>query len=99
MPFNGNSILVMDHASIHHVDSVIEVIEEVGCLLLFLPPYSPDHNPIEECFSKIKSQLRSSDPIAQEIPIDGFPDLIMSAFDTVSAEDSHGWFKDGRYNV
>ena len=96
MPFNGinpHSILVLDNAAIHHVDSVIARIKVIGCLLLFLPPYSSDLNPIEEAFSEIKSQLKASDPIAQQIPEEGFPDLIISTFDTVSAEDSYGWFK------
>ena len=63
MPFDGanpQSIIVMDNdASIHHVYPVIEALEDAGCLLLFLPPYSPDLNLIGECFLKVKSQLRS----------------------------------------
>ena len=100
MPFNGvnpHSILVLDNAAIHHVDLVTTLIAEIGCLLLFLPPYSPDLNPIEEAFSKIKSHLKASDPIAQQIPEEGFPDLILSTFDTVSPEDSYGWFKHSGY--
>ena len=59
-PFNGlnrNSIVVLDNASIHHLDKVQEAVDSVGALLWFLPPYSPDLNPMEECFSKVKRYL------------------------------------------
>ena len=62
MPFNGtnpNSIVVLDNCSVHHVSGVASMITEVGALVHFLPPYSPDLNPIEECFSKVKSLLKS----------------------------------------
>ena len=57
MPYNGinpHSIVVMDNASIHHIEGVKEMINEVGALLLYLPPHLPDYNPIEELFSKLK---------------------------------------------
>ena len=102
MPFNGvnpNSILVLDNATIHHVQSVLEVIKDTGCLLLFLPPYSPDLNPIEETFSKIKYELKANDALIQKLPEGGLPDMIQSAFDTVSPEDSYGWFKHSGYII
>ena len=52
-PFNGvnpNSVVVLDNASIHHVSSVVDAIHNTGALVHFLPPYSPDLNPIEEAF-------------------------------------------------
>ena len=58
MLFNGvnpHSIVILDNASIHHVQGIVEMINEVGALVLFLPPYSPDFNPIEEVFSKLKA--------------------------------------------
>lgn len=64
MPFNGynpHSIVIMDNCAIHHVSGIREMIEEVGALLLFLPPYSPDFNPIEEAFSKVKGALQCMD--------------------------------------
>ena len=95
MPFNGvnsNSILVLDNATTHHMQSVLELIKEIGCLVLFLPPYSPDLNPIGETFSKLKYDLKANDSLIQKLP-EALPDMILSIFDTVSTEDSYGWFK------
>ena len=52
-PFDGTnqqSIVVMDNASIHHVDGTVEMIQEVGALVMIIPPYSPDFNPINELY-------------------------------------------------
>ena len=51
----------MDNASIHHVDKVVTTIQRTGALLRFLPPYSPDYNPIEELFAKVKAFLKASE--------------------------------------
>lgn len=53
-------IVVLDNLSSHKSDAVREAIEEAGAELLFLPPYSPDLNPIEQVFSKLKRALRRS---------------------------------------
>ena len=53
MPFDGinpKSVVIMDNASIHHVEEVVSTIEGIGSIVKFLPPYSPDLNPIEEVF-------------------------------------------------
>ena len=55
-----NSVLVMDNATIHHNEELIKIIESVGCKIIFLPPYSPDYNPIELAFSVIKSWLKKN---------------------------------------
>lgn len=49
---------MMDNLGAHRPVRIRELIEERGCELLYLPPYSPDYNPIEEAFSKIKAILR-----------------------------------------
>lgn len=54
----GQEVVVMDNLSAHKGERVRELIEHRGCELLYLPPYSPDLNPIEEAFSKIKGILR-----------------------------------------
>ena len=55
-----NSVLVMDNAQIHHDEFLVSFIESIGCKILFLPPYSPDLNPIETAFSSIKSWLKKN---------------------------------------
>lgn len=51
-----HSVVIMDNASIHHINSVIHAINVVGALVRFLPPYSPDLNP---CFWRVKAVLAS----------------------------------------
>lgn len=55
-------IVVMDNLSSHKVAGVREAIEGVGATLVYLPPYSPDLNPIEQVFSKIKHEIRKREP-------------------------------------
>ena len=55
MPFDGtnpHSVVVLDNCAIHHMAEVKSMLEEIGVLVHFLPPYSPDFNPIEEAFPK-----------------------------------------------
>ncbi|RYF44329.1 MAG: IS630 family transposase [Cytophagaceae bacterium] len=56
------SVLVLDNAPIHHNPTLREKVEEAGCFLLYLPPYSPDFNPIEHVWSWIKHQVRTCAP-------------------------------------
>lgn len=58
-PYPGsNSVIVMDNARIHHNADLISLLEGLGCRVIFLPPYSPDYNPIETAFSIIKSWIK-----------------------------------------
>lgn len=60
MPFNGvnpHSVVIMDNCAIHNVDGIVKSIHDVGALVHFLPPYSPDFQPIEETFSKVKTKM------------------------------------------
>ena len=52
------SILVLDNASIHKGGRIKALVEAAGCELLYLPPYSPDFNPIEQCWSPLKNRIR-----------------------------------------
>ena len=63
-PFNGvnpRSILVLDNASIHHVNKVIELTNNRGVMIQFVPAYSPDFMPLEEVFSQVKYFLKRSE--------------------------------------
>ena len=53
-----HSVLVMDNARIHHDDDLVAEVENIGGRVLYLPPYSPDLNPIETAFSAMKSWLK-----------------------------------------
>jgi len=80
--------VVMDNCSIHKGDEIEALIERSGARLIYLPPYSPEFSPIENCWSKIKSLLRS-------IGARNYPDLaraIEDAFERVSLEDMRNWF-------
>lgn len=98
MPFDGqncNSIVVMDNASIHHSEKVIELIASVGALLIYLPPYSPDLNPIEEAFSSVKAFLKDHEAIAytsRDIEI-----IMQAAFNRISTDVCQGWFSNSGY--
>ena len=73
LPFpNPRSIVVMDNCSIHHVEQVTALLEEAGILVLFLPPYSPDLNPIESVFGFVKGYLKQYTDISH-----AFPDYIV----------------------
>ncbi len=71
MPFDGrnpHSIVVLDNCSIHHLDKVVDMIHEVGALVHFLPPYSPDYNPIENMFSKLKAEMKAIEHYLSLLP-------------------------------
>lgn len=95
MPFDGlnpNSVVILDNCSVHHVQGVVSMITEVGALVHFLPPYSPDLNPIEECFSKVKSQLKSMETTYE----DDLKTHILCAFSSITSEDCKGWISDSK---
>lgn len=58
----AGDLVVMDNLSAHKVDGVRQAIEAVGAALVYLPPYSPDLNPIENVFAKIKGEMRKRKP-------------------------------------
>jgi transposase len=70
------SILVMDNYTIHHSAKVREIVEAAKCTLLYLPTYSPDFNPIELIFSKIKAFLKKSCPDNLQKLMDAFAKAI-----------------------
>ena len=81
-------VVVMDNLSAHKGGRVTEIIEARDCQLLYLPPYSPDFNPIEQAFSKIKGLLRRAEARTRESLIEAMG-LALSA---VSTRDAQGFF-------
>lgn len=86
-------IVVMDNLSCHKVKGVKEAIEEAGASVLYLPPYSPDFNPIEMMWSKIKALLRNWKTDTPELLHSVIPD----AFSSISVSDISGWFAASGY--
>ena len=99
-PFDGKnsrSIVVMDNASIHHVEEVTTAIHNTGAILHYLPPYSPDYIPLEESFAKVKAFLKANKTVYEVTQTP--PLLIMMAFNSVTAEDCMGYIKHAGYNI
>uniref|UniRef100_A0A1X7TWP6 Tc1-like transposase DDE domain-containing protein n=1 Tax=Amphimedon queenslandica TaxID=400682 RepID=A0A1X7TWP6_AMPQE len=97
MPFNGtnpHSVVVLDNASIHHVDEVVELMESTGALVQFLPPYSPDLNPIEEAFSKVKYTLKANEIVSDILDPET---LFLYSFNSISKEDCINWIRHAGY--
>ena len=81
-------VVVLDNLSAHKSEDARTAIEAAGARLLFLPAYSPDFNPIELAFAKVKERLRAA---AERTP-DGLITATASAIDAVSAADAHGFY-------
>jgi transposase len=87
-------IVVMDNLTPHKNQETLDLIEQAGAQVLFLPAYSPDLNPIEKMWSKIKQLLRSAEARS-------YPDLlqaITSALQKVTPQDAAGWFASCGYS-
>lgn len=82
-------VLVMDNLSTHKVDGVRQRIEACGASLLYLPPYSPDLNPIEKAWSKLKQAMRSTAARSTEALHQAVADLLPSITD----KDAIAWFR------
>ena len=81
-------MVVMDNLSSHKAPAVRAAIERAGATLLFLPPYSPDFNPIEQAFSKLKAHLRK----AAERTIHGLWNAIGRILDLYSPKECTNYF-------
>ena len=88
-------VVVMDNLSSHKGSRVRELVEERGCEVLYLPPYSPDLNPIEEAFAKIKTLLRRAGARTREALIEATG----RALDAVTASDARGFFEHRGYRA
>jgi transposase len=81
-------VVVMDNLSAHRGGRVKEIVEGAGCELVYLPPYSPDLNPIEQAFSKVKGLLRKTQARTREALIEAMG----RALDAVTVRDVRGFF-------
>ena len=91
-PYDGiapKSVAIMDNCSIHHIPAISDLFSSAGILLIFLPPYSPDYNPIELAFSSVKYFLKQHDIVMQAMQ-DPIP-LIKCAFDQISVDMCNSW--------
>jgi transposase len=88
-------LVVMDNLSSHRGSRVRELVEGRGCELLYLPAYSPDLNPIEQAFSKIKALLRRAGARTREALIEAMG----RALDAVTADDARGFFEHRGYRA
>jgi transposase len=85
----SGDVVVMDNLSSHKVDGVRNSIEKAGAELLYLPPYSPDLNPIEKAWAKLKQLLRSAKPRSQNT----LDQAITEALKRISPDDAKAWFR------
>jgi transposase len=88
-------VVVMDNLSVHKVQGIEAMIGEAGATLIYLPPYSPDWSPIEPCWSKIKTWLRSTKARSRE----ALDDALAKIISKISNSDARGWFAHCGYPI
>lgn len=87
-------IVVMDNLSPHKSEPTLELLRGAGAQVLFLPAYSPDLNPIEKMWSKLKAYLRKAEPRTRE----ALEAAIAAALKTVTAQEARNWFASCGYS-
>ena len=85
----AGDVVVMDNLPAHKVAGIAEAIQSKGARLLYLPPYSPDLSPIEQCWSKVKTYLRKAQARNQE----DLEAALAMALATVTGSDAQNWFR------
>ena len=88
-------VVVLDNLGAHRASRIEEVAESRGARVLWLPPYSPDYSPIEQCWSKIKSYLRG----AKARTADALDKALAQAIELVTKADICGWFSHCGYSL
>ena len=86
---SSDSIVIMDNMRSHHTKAVKDLLAQAGVRYLYLPPYSPDLNPIEKMWAKIKAFLRK----AKVRQLEKLLEAVNSAFKTICPADCSGWFR------
>jgi transposase len=90
-----SQVVVMDNLSSHKGSRMRELVEARGCELVYLPAYSPDLNPIEEAFAKLKALLRKAEARTRETLIEA----LGKALEAVTANDARGFFEHRGYHA
>jgi len=90
---SAGDVVIMDNLRSHKVEGIEEAIEKADCKVLYLPPYSPDLNPIENAFSKFKAMLRA----CSETTINGLWDAVGKIVDCFSESECSNYFKAAGY--
>ena len=88
-------VVVLDNLSVHKVEGLDDIVRKYGARLRYLPPYSPDFNPIELAFSKLKTWLRT----AQARTCDLLEEAIEAAAARISGQEAKNWFDHCGYHV
>ena len=88
-------IVVMDNLAVHKVAGIAEAIRERGAALEYLPPYSPDPNPIEKCWAKLKTALRHAKARTRR----ALEAALKEALQTITPADAQAWFAHCGYPV
>jgi len=88
-------IVILDNLSAHKVEGVRAAVESRGAQLLYLPPYSPDFNPIEQAWSKLKQLLRG----AKARILDQLQPAITQAIDAITSQNAEAFFRHCGYGV
>jgi transposase len=87
--------IVLDNLSVHRSPAVRAAVEAAGCRLRYLPPYSPDFNPIEQAFAKLKAYLRGVAARAYDPLVDAIGDGLLR----ITLADAAGFYRDCGYHL
>lgn len=88
-------VVVLDNLTAHRASRIEKVVEARGAQVLWLPPYSPDYSPIEQCWSKIKAYLRGAKARTRA----ALEEALRAALGLVTKADIRGWFKHCGYSL
>jgi transposase len=91
----AGDIVVLDNLGAHKSASVLRRVRAAGASVLFLPPYSPDLNPMELCWSKFKSLLKQAGACTRE----ELEEAVAEAMKSITPEDAKGWFRHCGYRL
>jgi transposase len=101
-PYPGpNSVMVLDNARIHHNEELRLRMEMFGLKVIFLPAYSPDFNPIEFCFSQIKSHLKRNAALVEDLPVGliSMEEILEDACNIITSENAMNFMDHCGYRI